>query len=117
MVTGALQNALKRGVIPRGAHFHSDRGCQYTAVKTRTLLKAVGLTQSMSAKGYCYDNAFAESVFATLEADILPDSQTFPTRQAASAAVFDYIETFYNRKRRHSSLNNKAPLEVLVTHF
>jgi len=117
LVTESLQNALKQGVIPQGALFHSDRGCQYTAAKTRKLLKDVGLIQSMSAKGYCYDNAFAESLFASLKADILPDNQSFPTREAASTAVFDYIETFYNRKRRHSSLNNRAPLDVINSHF
>ena len=67
----------------------------------------------MSAKGYCYDNAFAETCFATIKAEMLPDSQVFEPKLAARRAVFDYIETFYNRTRRHSSLGQISPLQFL----
>ena len=86
-----------------GCIFHSNRGCQYTSDHVR---KTLGrwVEQSMSAKGYCYDNAFAETCFATIKAEMLPDSQIFESKLEAHRAVFDYIETFYNRIRRHSSL-------------
>ena len=71
----------------------------------------------MSAKGYCYDNAFAESTFASLKSDVLPDTQSFPSQQAATRAIFDYIETFYNRRRRHSALDHQAPFTVLNHYF
>jgi putative transposase len=117
LVTGALEQALATGLVPKGAIFHSDRGCQYSAAKTRALLTQAGLRQSMSAKGYCYDNAFAESFFATLKADLLPESQSFPSHQAARLALFDYFETFYNRQRRHSALAQQAPLSALNHYF
>jgi transposase InsO family protein len=66
LVTTAISRALDTGLVARGALFHSDRGCQYSAVLTRDLLKRAGLVQSMSAKGYCYDNAFAQSAFASI---------------------------------------------------
>ena len=117
LVTDALATALATGLVAPGAIFHSDRGCQYSAAKTRALLARAGLRQSMSAKGYCYDNAFAESVFATLKDDVLPDSQSFPSQQAATRAIFDYFETFYNRRRRHSALDYQAPFTVLNHYF
>lgn len=103
-VTEAISRALNTGLVARGAIFHSDHGCQYSAAVTRDLLKRAGLLQSMSAKGYCYDNAFAESAFASIKADLFADGQPFPTRRAAATAIFDYFETFYNRRRLHSSL-------------
>jgi transposase InsO family protein len=117
IVTGALQRALDTGLVAPGALFHSDRGCQYSATLTRTLLARHGLRQSMSAKGYCYDNAFAESAFASLKSDLLDDGLPLPSKPAASTAVFDYLETFYNRRRRHSSLGHLAPLTFLNHHF
>jgi putative transposase len=117
LVTGALEAALAAGLVAQDAIFHSDRGCQYSAAKTRALLAQAGLRQSMSAKGYCYDNAFAESFFATLKADLLPETQSFPSHSAARLAVFDYLETFYNRRRRHSAFNQQPPLTVLNQYF
>lgn len=117
VVTGALQHALKTGYIAGGAIFHSDRGCQYTASSTRDLLHKHELLQSMSAAGYCYDNAFAESAFASLKAE-LPDAELpFPSKQAARLAIFDYIETFYNRRRRHTSLGSISPFDYLKINF
>jgi putative transposase len=117
VVTGALGRALATGHIAKGAIFHSDRGCQYTATATRSLLAAHHLRQSMSAAAYCYDNAFAESVFASLKSELLPDGQSFTSKPAAALALFDYLETFYNRSRRHSALNFQSPLDFLNHYF
>ena len=71
----------------------------------------------MSARGYCYDNAFAESAFASIKSDVLPEGQSFPSRQAASIALFDYFQTFYNRRRLHSSLGYLSPQSFLNQYF
>ena len=86
-----------------GAIFHSDRGCQYSAAATRHMLQHFELRQSMSAKGYCYDNAFAESACATLKTELPGDGRPFQSHAQANLTLFDYLETFYNRRRRHSS--------------
>ena len=67
----------------------------------------------MSAKGYCYDNAFAESCFASIKTESFPKNQRFESAKAARIAIFDYIETFYNRQRKHSSIAYKAPSQFL----
>ena len=112
-VVKAIEKAQRTGWIAQGALFHSDRGCQYTSNSVR---KALGesMQQSMSAKGYCYDNAFAESCFATIKAELLPDSQLFEDKKAARRAVFDYIETFYNPMRRHSVIGQISPLQGVL---
>ena len=117
VVTGALHRALDTGVVQPGALFHSDRGCQYSALPTRQLLARHGLRQSMSAAGYCYDNAFAESAFASLKNELLDDPAPFASKAAAATAVFDYLQTFYNRKRRHSSLAYQSPHAFLDHYF
>ncbi len=117
VVTGALSRALATGLVVKGAIFHSDRGCQYSSAQTRKLLGSAGLIQSMSAKGYPYDNAFAESAFASIKNELLPDSHCFPSHRAAATAIFDYFETFYNRRRLHSALGYTAPLEFLNQYF
>jgi putative transposase len=113
VVTAALRRALHTGHIAPGAIFHSDRGCQYTAASTRDILHKHELRQSMSAAGYCYDNAFAESAFASLKAELPDAGQPFPSKQAARSALFDYIETFYNRRRRHTALGCLSPFDYL----
>ena len=117
VVTGALCRALDTRLVAPDALFHSDRGCQYTAASTRTLLARHHLRQSMSAAGYCYDNAFAESAFASLKSELLDDGAPFASKAAATTAVFDYLETFYNRKRRHSSLAYQSPQAFLDSYF
>ena len=117
IVTGALSRALATGLVVKGAIFHSDRGSQYSSAQTRKLLAAAGLVQSMSAKGYCYDNAFAESAFASIKNEVLPEGQCFPSRSTARTAIFDYLETFYNRRRLHSSLGYKTPTDFLNQYF
>jgi len=113
----ALNKALTSGLVTQGAIFHSDRGCQYTGAMFRSRLNKVGLIQSMSAKGYCYDNALAESFFASFKNEALPESGRFDSRHAASSAVFDYIETFYNRRRIHTALGDCSPLNFLNNFF
>lgn len=117
VVTDALRRAWDTGLVRADAIFHSDRGCQYSARPTRQLLARRRLRQSMSAQGYCYDNAFAESAFASLKSELLDDGQPFASKAAASSAVFDYLETFYNRTRLHSSLGYLSPHAFLNHYF
>ena len=91
-----------------GLIHHSDRGSQYTAGEYRGELAAHGMIASMSAKGDCYDNAVAESFFSTLEFELLMKND-WDTREDARRAIFRYIETWYNRKRRHSTLGYVSP--------
>lgn len=116
LITSSLLSSVNNWAIPRGGSiFHSDRGTQYTSEETRKMIKLLDFTQSMSAKGNCYDNATCESFFATLKREILPDSGYFETRLEARMAIFDYIEGFYNTRRCHSSLGNLSPMEFLQT--
>ena len=89
---------------------HSDRGCQYASESYREKLKAVGITPSMSRRGNCYDNAYAESFFHTLKVELV-HRRRFKTRQEAMAAIFEYIEVWYNRRRIHSALGYRSPME------
>jgi transposase InsO family protein len=92
--------------------FHSDRGSQYASHAFRAELHKCNITQSMSAKGNCFDNAVAESFFATLKTEeALPNAHTYVSRQIAMASLFSYIEGFYNRTRRHSTLGYLSPLD------
>jgi putative transposase len=113
----AIRKALQTGLVVSGAIFHSDRGCQFTSTCIRDLLRKTRLRQSMSAKGYCYDNAFAESCFASIKAELLPDCGSFENHLHARRSLFDYLETFYNRCRRHSSLDYLAPQDFLNQFF
>lgn len=117
LVLGALEGALHACELPPEALFHSDRGCQYSSGIFRSRLEEHGLIQSMSAKGYCYDNAFAESFFATLKTESFPDDGIFDSKIEARRAIFDYLETFYNRSRKHSSLGYLTPEAVLENYF
>ena len=92
----------------KGLLHHSDRGVQYAALDYRELLAAHKLTVSMSRRANCYDNAVAESFFATLKWELL-DGREWPTRAAARKAIFEYIEVWYNRQRRHSTLDYLSP--------
>lgn len=108
LCTQALQRALHNRRPPAGLIHHSDRGVQYTSLEYREGLAVAGLTRSMSRQGNCYDNAFIESFWSTLKAECT-DRQRFATRAQAERAVFDYIETFYNPTRLHSSLAYQSP--------
>ena len=107
----ALQRALQTRDTPiHGLLHHSDRGCQYSSTKFRRSLQLRGITQSMSRRANCYDNAAMESFWATLKTECF--GSTVPATHAqATSMIFDYIETFYNPQRIHSSLNFKSPLD------
>ena len=106
----ALQDALQRRQPPKGMLHHSDRGCQYVDAEYVALLDAAGLVRSMSRACNCYDNAAMESFWSTFKTDTGLDETVLATRREAELAVFDYIETFYNRTRRHSSLGQISPV-------
>lgn len=106
----ALKMALARSPQPAGTLHHSDRGGQYVSHAFQALLEQHGLVASMSRAGDCYDNAVAESFFATLKRELASPARPV-TRKAAMAMVFEYIEVFYNRRRPHSSLSYRTPEE------
>lgn len=108
LVVSALRMARDARHPAPGLIFHSDRGSQYASDEFRNELEAHGMIASMSGKGDCYDNAVAESFFATLEFELLMKSD-WPTRAEARRAIFRYIETWYNRQRRHSTLGYVSP--------
>lgn len=108
LVLAALNQAINRRNPIDGLIFHSDRGSQYASYQVRELLKKYEFIQSMSNKGDCYDNAVAESFFATLKLELVyPDF--FRSRYEARLEIFNFIEIYYNRKRRHSFLNYQPP--------
>jgi len=118
LVLDALDLALAtRRPVPGLVH-HSDRGCQYTSLAFGRRLQAAGLVPSMSRTGNCWDNAVAESFFATLKRELVdrPDRAPWPTRGAARQALFEYVEVFYNRRRRHSTLRYLSPAAYEAAH-
>lgn len=110
LALAALRDALRRRQPPKGVLHHSDRGCQYVDAEYVALLEAAGFERSMSRAGNCYDNAAMESFWSTLKTDTGLDEIVLATRREAELAVFDYIETFYNPRRRHSSLGYLSPV-------
>jgi transposase InsO family protein len=109
MMCDALQMAIHRRRPPPGLIVHSDRGAQYASAGYRQQLASHGLIASMSRKGNCYDNAFVESFWSSLKYETVYQRR-FATRAEAKAALFDYIEAFYNRTRLHSSLGYVSPI-------
>ncbi len=107
----ALNNALIQRAPQDKLLHHSDRGCQYTSGAYRAALAQRGIIVSMSRRGNCWDNAVAESFFATLKTELIY-SHRWATRAQLRAALFEYLETFYNRRRLHSSLDYRTPAEV-----
>lgn len=110
LCTGALEMAIARRKPGEGLLHHSDRGVQYACGEYRELLENHGIRCSMSNKGDCWDNAVMESFFKTLKAELVYQND-YPTREQARRSIFEYIEVFYNRERRHSSLGYKSPAE------
>ncbi len=110
LVIDALKMAFKNGCLESGLIHHSDRGVQYASNEFRALLKNYGIECSMSRKGDCWDNAVAESFFHTLKVELI-QGKIYDTRQEAKTDIFDYIEVFYNRQRRHSYLGYLSPVE------
>ena len=107
----ALDVAVRRRQPRPGLLHHSDRGCQYTSAEYRHVLTQLGVSVSMSRKGNCWDNAVAESFFATIKTELFY-RQSWPTLEHLRSSLFEYIEVFYNRKRLHSSLDYKTPSQV-----
>jgi putative transposase len=109
LVLEALEMAVRQRQ-PQGVIHHSDQGCQYTSIAFGRRCREAGVRPSMGSVGDAYDNAMCESFFATLECELL-DRQSFATQAEARMAVFDFVEGFYNSRRRHSSLGYLSPLE------
>lgn len=110
LVADALIMAKRRRGKIKGVIVHSDQGSTYASGDYRRLLEENGMLCSMSRKGECHDNAVAESFFGTLKTELV-DHEDYQTRQQAKQSLFEYIEVFYNRQRRHSYLGYITPLE------
>jgi transposase InsO family protein len=106
----ALQMALQRRHPKPGLLHHSDRGSQYAATADQQHRRTAGMTSSMSRRGNCWDNACVESFFGTLKRELIHPRQYRP-REEARQEIFEYLEVFYNRQRRHSTLGYQSPAE------
>lgn len=116
LVCDALQAAtLTRGKL-EGVMVHSDQGVQYASKNYRALITQYQLTQSMSRRGNCWDNAVAESIFATLKKQAVY-GERFLTRQETQQHIFEYIECYYNRLRRHSTNNWLNPVDYETAYY
>jgi putative transposase len=114
MRASLVGEALTMAVATRGGNvdgviFHSDRGSQYTAAEYRALCKTLGVTQSMGKTGVCWDNALAESFFATYKLELI-ERQSWPTRARTRTATIHWLEAIYNRQRRHSAIDMLSPV-------
>lgn len=113
--TELLLEALNMALARRGKHHglihHSDKGRPYAAIHYRRRMAAAEIRPSMPRRGNCWDNAVAESLFATLEFELI-EQQVFASRNAAKSAIFEFIEVFYNRQRAHQTPQHKTPLQV-----
>jgi len=116
LVTGALNMAVWNRRPDKGLIHHSDHGAQYTSLVFSQRLQDTGLLGSMGTVGDALDNAAAESFYATLQTELL-DRNNWPTRSLLRSAIFEYIEVFYNRRRRHSSLEYLSPAEFEARWF
>ena len=111
LVTKALKQALyRRELATTDLMHHSDRGCQYTSKEFKELTLRHGIQISMNGKGHCYDNAVAESFFHSLKTEEVHLNR-YRTREEGKAAIFEYIEVFYNRQRLHSTIGYRPPAE------
>jgi transposase InsO family protein len=108
LTSDTLMQAVKRERPGKGLIHHSDRGKQYASYAYKDLLKQYGIRSSMSRSGNCYDNAYIESFWGTLKKELVY-GQKYQTRKDARLSIFEYIEVFYNRIRKHSALGYKSP--------
>jgi putative transposase len=115
LVLDALHMAMRTVGPDAEVIFHSDRGVQYASTAYRRFLKNKNIKPSMSRKGNCYDNAYVESFFSSLKKEWVY-RQNPKTEEAMKACVFNYIEAWYNKKRRHSSLDYLSPLDYRLKH-
>lgn len=111
LVCDALSMALRNKGFPHGVIVHSDRGSQYCSKQYRKMVEQYKLIGSMSRKGNCWDNAISESFFHTLKVELIHQN-SYRSRLDAKQSVFQYIEGYYNRKRRHSSIGYRYPMEL-----
>jgi putative transposase len=114
MRTDLIVDALRMAIVgrnpPPGVVFHSDRGSQYTSEEFRAFCRANGVRPSVGRTGICYDNPVAESFFATIKKELI-HTRPWPTIDKLRTAVFEYIESYYNRRRRHSTIGYDTPIE------
>jgi transposase InsO family protein len=115
LVEQALRNAITQRRPEPGVIFHSDHGCQYTSGQYARLAHDNGVRLSVGRKGQCWDNAVAESFFATIKTELL-DRQPWPTKAMAHKAIFEYVEGWFNTRRRHSSLGYLSPAAYEAAH-
>jgi transposase InsO family protein len=115
LVEDALSAAFANRRPEAGVIFHSDRGCQYTSKDFADLARANGVVLSVGRKGECWDNAVAESFFATIKRELI-DTRSWPTRAGLHRAVFEYIEGWYNTRRLHSTLGYLSPAQYEMLH-
>lgn len=111
LIVDALNMAAGTGTLKPGCIFHSDRGVQYCSVEYATALKSHGMVGSMGRTGICWDNALAESFFASLKKELVYRT-AFPTPRHARKAIAEYIEVFYNRQRLHSAIGYRTPTQA-----
>jgi putative transposase len=116
LVVDALAMAVGRRFPEEGLIAHSDRGSQYASEHYQSILSKHGIECSRSRSGNCYDNAPMESFFAALKKELV-HHERYLTFEAAKASLFEYIEVFYNRQRRHSSLDYRSPAEFEASEF
>jgi len=109
LVADALTMALFRRAFPKGTIIHSDRGSQYCATHYQQLIKRNGLRCSMGRRATCYDNATMESFFHTLKVELV-HRERYASRRSATAKIFEYIEVYYNRQRKHSAIGHQIPM-------
>ena len=115
LIETALRNAVTQRRPEPGVVFHSDRGCQYTSTQFTGVAGELAVRLSVGRTGQCWDNALAESFFATIKGELL-DRRAWPTRAAAHRAIFEYIEGWYNTRRLHSALGYRSPADYENDH-
>ena len=116
LVMDALTAAYWKKKPAPGLKHHSDRGSQYCSASYRALQASYGIQTSMSRKGNCRDNAPMESFFGTIKTESLPHYR-FKTRENAKRVIFEYIEGFYNRIRRHAKIGNQIPADFAIQYY
>ncbi|XPQ38634.1 IS3 family transposase [Wolbachia endosymbiont of Rhagoletis indifferens] len=110
LIVDSLLMAVNKRKPPENLLLHSDQGSQYTSQNYQFLLNTKNIISSMSHKGCCYDNSVAESFFSSLKRELLIDTSQHSAQQTRTA-IFEYIEIFYNKQRRHSTINYCIPAQ------
>ena len=116
LVLANLNMAIAQRRPPRGVIHHSDQGSQYTSLAFGKRCRVAGILPSMGSVGDCYDNAMAESFFASLECELI-DTNDFRNRAEAKSEIFRYIEAWYNPDRRHSGIGHRSPVNFEKSYY